>query len=133
MSSRIAISEENSNRIMVFGLLSIETVAAYQEEGLELLDDVVRSITGPAALDVAVVEASRRPGLNDDLIRTVVPQDTVSQYGIVWAGQPRTKTSTRCFDEHRTSGFRGVGRERAVGHDRVGAPEEVHRAAVEVC
>ena len=40
MSSRIAISEENSNRIMVFGLLSIETVAAYQEEGLELLEEI---------------------------------------------------------------------------------------------
>ncbi len=40
MSSRMVISREDPGRIRVLGLLSIETVADYQEEGFEVLAEV---------------------------------------------------------------------------------------------
>ena len=40
MSSRMSIPEEDPGRINVSGLLSVETVADYQSEGLALLEKI---------------------------------------------------------------------------------------------
>ncbi len=77
MSSRLSLSEEDPGRIKVSGLLSVETVAGYQVEGLTLLEktgDVVifdlceAEIVGSAAIALLISWQRRAIKLNKTFV-----------------------------------------------------------------